>query len=154
MITLLLGIENGDPPGAVIMTPEFTVFANTVLLKSFGKDIRNIAIAVAEKCTAYDGECVGGISSTRMLEKGKYACVTILLLSTLLTIYIGGVLLKGGMEIDQCTICSDLDTAKKLVHFAYRQGCPRVWKWTSWLAYSTCSRNRNGRQGPRPKIRN
>ncbi|KAL7310225.1 hypothetical protein PS15m_009749 [Mucor circinelloides] len=136
--TLLLGIENGDPPGTVIMTPEFTVFAETGLLKSLGKDIKNIAIAVAEKCTACDGECVGGISSKRLLEKGKYACVTILLLSTLLTIYIGGVLLKGGMEIDQCTICSDFVTVSKALfqlHYTSRFGLQSLLK--SWFILRT-----------------
>ncbi|GAN09413.1 hypothetical protein MAM1_0266d08940 [Mucor ambiguus] len=111
--TLLLGIENGDPPGTIIMTPEFTVLADTGLMMCLGKEIEGIAIAAARRCTSCDGECVSKVTSTEGLKHQRHACATVSLLNTLVTIYVGGVLLKGGMDIDQCTISSNLDITLK-----------------------------------------
>ncbi|KAL7324371.1 hypothetical protein PS15p_209576 [Mucor circinelloides] len=110
--THFLGIENGDPPGTVVMTPEFTVLAETGLMKCLDKEIQDIAFAVSQRCISCEGGCVSKIFNTEALKHETHACATVLFLNTIVTIYIGGVLLKGGMEIDQCTFCSDLDTTR------------------------------------------
>lgn len=106
--THLLGIANGDPPGTVILTPEFSLLAKTKGdTRYLGEFIANIADAVSRKCAACNGECKGLLIKDISLPAPSRNCSTILFFSTLLTIYVGGVLLKAGMTVDQCTACSD-----------------------------------------------
>lgn len=104
--THLLGIANGDPSGTVVLTPEFCELARTGLLSFLGPEIADIASAVSRECTACEGNCISRIYSESTLYFVDSVCATVLFLNTVVTIYVGGVLLKAGMHIDQCTICS------------------------------------------------
>jgi hypothetical protein len=104
--TTLLGIENGDPPGTVIMTPSFCVLAMTGAIKSLGPLIKNIVMDVAEKCEGCGGRCISMVHG--MINRSHVECRTVLFLNALVSNYVAGVLLKGGMAIDQCTLSSDL----------------------------------------------
>ncbi|KAG1057602.1 hypothetical protein G6F43_000583 [Rhizopus delemar] len=109
--TTLLGIENGDPPGTVIMTPSFCVLADTGAIKALGPLIRNITMEVAEKCRECGGTCIGMIHKLHNIS--RVGCRTVLFLNALVSIYVAGVLLKGGMAIDQCLLCCDLGRTLK-----------------------------------------
>lgn len=136
--TAILGIENGDPPGTVLMTPEFSVLTQTGLMKSLGEEIRNIALSIAERCSACEGSCTNMIFSTKGLNQGVDNCNTVLFLNTLITIYVGGVLLKGGMEIDQCTICSNLDRTIKSLNRLNHSECRGLGSFlASWYILRT-----------------
>lgn len=104
--TTLLGIENGDAPGTVVMTPSFHVLARTGAIKSLGDIVSKIGMEVAENCKACSGSCV------RMLRKAPFlkyiGCRTMLFLNMLVTVYVGGVLKKAGMAVDQCLFSGDL----------------------------------------------
>ncbi|KAG1367289.1 hypothetical protein G6F61_013038 [Rhizopus arrhizus] len=117
--TIFLGIENGDPPGTVIMTPGFCVLADTGAIKSLGPLVKRIAMDVAEKCRGCEGTCIGMIH--KMSSTSRVGCRTVLFLNTLVSIYVAGVLLKGGMAIDQCTLCGDLGRTLKSLKRLYRQ---------------------------------
>lgn len=62
--THFLGIENGDPPGNVVMTPAFTVPAETGLMKCLGAGIQDIALADSQRCTSHKGGCVNRAFNT------------------------------------------------------------------------------------------
>ncbi|KAG1390146.1 hypothetical protein G6F60_013087 [Rhizopus arrhizus] len=117
--TIFLGIENGDPPGTVIMTPGFCVLADTGAIKSLGPLVKRIAMDVAEKCRGCEGTCSGMIH--KMSSTSRVGCRTVLFLNTLVSTYVAGVLLKGGMAIDQCTLCGDLGRTLKSLKRLYRQ---------------------------------
>ncbi|KAG0907271.1 hypothetical protein G6F33_010719 [Rhizopus arrhizus] len=104
--TTLLGIENGDPPGTVIMTPSFCALAMTGAIKALGSLVKSIAMDVANKCRECRGRCISMVHM--MSGESRIGCHTVLFLNTLVSIYVAGVLLKGGMTIDQCTLSSDL----------------------------------------------
>jgi hypothetical protein len=109
--TTLLGIENGDPPGTVIMAPSFCVLADTGAIKALGPLIKNITMDVAEKCRECRGRCVSMVHT--MSGESRIGCRTVLFLNALVSIYVAGVLLKGGMAIDQCTLSGDLERTLK-----------------------------------------
>ncbi|KAG0911046.1 hypothetical protein G6F33_007345 [Rhizopus arrhizus] len=109
--TIFLGIENGDPPGTVIMTPGFCVLADTGAIKSLGPLVKNIAMEVAEKCEECGGECIRMIHMMGSISRD--GCRTVFFLNALVSIYVAGVLLKGGMTIDQCSLCGDLERTLK-----------------------------------------
>ncbi|KAG1146312.1 hypothetical protein G6F37_004869 [Rhizopus arrhizus] len=129
--TIFLGIENGDPPGTVIMTPSFCVLADTGAIKSLGPLIKNIAMDIAEKCRECKGACISMI-----LKMGNMSCVgcrTALFLNAVVSNYVAGVLLKGGMAIDQCTLCGDLERTLKSLKRLSRQGVYGLGAFlTSW----------------------
>ncbi|KAG1137182.1 hypothetical protein G6F38_011500 [Rhizopus arrhizus] len=116
--TTLLGIENGDAPGTVVMTPSFCVLADTGAIKSLGPLVKNIAMEIAEKCRECEGTCIRMIHKMRSVSSDR--CHTVLFLNALVSIYIAGVLLKGGMTIDQCTLCGDLGRTLKSLKRLFR----------------------------------
>ncbi|ORE09480.1 hypothetical protein BCV72DRAFT_201491 [Rhizopus microsporus var. microsporus] len=109
--TTLLGIENGDAPGTVVMTPSFCVLARTGAIKSLGDMVSNIGMVVAENCKACGGSCVS------MLHRASHheyvGCRTVVFLNMLISVYVGGVLKKAGMAIDQCLFNGDLQRTIK-----------------------------------------
>ncbi|KAG1517684.1 hypothetical protein G6F45_005037 [Rhizopus arrhizus] len=109
--TIFLGIENGDPPGTVIVTPNFCALAMTGAIKALGPLIKNIAMDVAEKCEGCSGRCISMVHG--MTNRSHVKCRTVLFLNALISNYAAGVLLKGGMAIDQCTLSSDLGRTLK-----------------------------------------
>ncbi|KAG1135983.1 hypothetical protein G6F37_013837 [Rhizopus arrhizus] len=48
-----------------------------------------------------------------MSNISRDGCRTVLFLNALVSIYVAGVLLKGGMAIDQCSLCGDLERTLK-----------------------------------------
>ncbi|KAG1323137.1 hypothetical protein G6F62_009845 [Rhizopus arrhizus] len=120
--TIFLGIENGDPPGTVIMTPSFCVLADTGAIKSLGPLVKRIAMDVAEKCKECQGKCTYLLHV--VAPYFNFGCRTVLFLNALISIYVAGVLLKGGMAIDQCTLCGDLGrTLKSLNRLCQHNKC-------------------------------
>ncbi|KAG1054760.1 hypothetical protein G6F43_003244 [Rhizopus delemar] len=117
--TIFLGIENGDPPGTVIMTPSFCALAETGAIKALGLLVKNITMEVAEKCRECGGACISMIH--RMSNISRIGCRTVLFLNALVSIYVAGVLLKGGMAIDQCSLSGDLRRTLKSLKRLCRQ---------------------------------
>ncbi|KAG1136547.1 hypothetical protein G6F37_011884 [Rhizopus arrhizus] len=117
--TTLLGIENGDAPGTVIMTPSFCVLADTGAIKSLGPLVKNIAMEVAKKCEACKGKCTYPLHV--LVPNFNFGCRAILFLNALVSIYVAGVLLKGGMTIDQCTLCDDLGRTWKSLNRLFQE---------------------------------
>ncbi|KAG1043664.1 hypothetical protein G6F43_011612 [Rhizopus delemar] len=109
--TVFLGIENGDPPGMVVLSLGFGVLVETGAIKALGPLIEKIALNVGEKCEDCRGECMDMINDVGNIS--RIGCRTVLFLNALVSIYVAGVLLKGGMTIDQCTLSSDLGRTLK-----------------------------------------
>ncbi|KAG1221775.1 hypothetical protein G6F35_005754 [Rhizopus arrhizus] len=117
--TIFLGIENGDPPGTVIMTPSFCMLAETGAIKSLGSLVKRIAKGIAEKCEVCGGKCTYRLHV--MFSHFDFGCRVELFLNALVSIYVAGVLLKGGMVIDQCTLCGDLKRTWKSLNRLFQE---------------------------------
>ncbi|KAI8066993.1 uncharacterized protein B0P05DRAFT_206833 [Gilbertella persicaria] len=109
--TILLGIEHGDPPGTVIMTPGFCALSQSGAIKSLGSLVKNIGLHIAEKCEACGGSCVKFIH--KVSSHSTVGCRTVFFLNMLITIYVSGVLQKAGMHADQCMLSGDLERVIK-----------------------------------------
>ncbi|KAG1136493.1 hypothetical protein G6F38_012008 [Rhizopus arrhizus] len=134
--TTLLGIENGDPPGTLVMTPSFCVLSETGAIKALGSLVKRIAMDVAEKCRECSGRCISMVHT--MSGESRIGCRTVLFLNALISIYVAGVLLKGGMAIDQCTLSGDLGrTLKSLNRLCKHNKCGLGSFLASWYILRT-----------------
>ena len=109
--TILLGIENGDAPGTVVITPGFDVLARTGAIKSLGDIVSKIGMEVAENCKACGGSCVSMLHKAP--ARAYVGCRTVVFLNMLVSVYVGGVLKKAGMAVDQCLFSGDLQRTIK-----------------------------------------
>ncbi|KAG1143292.1 hypothetical protein G6F38_007149 [Rhizopus arrhizus] len=134
--TIFLGIENGDPPGTLVMTPSFCVLSETGAIKALGSLVKRIAMDVAEKCRECRGRCISMVHT--MSGESRIGCRTVLFLNALISIYVAGVLLKGGMAIDQCTLSGDLGrTLKSLNRLCKHNKCGLGSFLASWYILRT-----------------
>ncbi|KAL9546269.1 hypothetical protein MBANPS3_006742 [Mucor bainieri] len=140
--THLLGIANGDAPGTVILTPEFFSFARAQCMSHLGQDIAAIAVAVSQKCTVCAGKCKSLIFKQPTSQTLDYYCTTTFFLNMMVTVYIGGVLRKAGMHIDQCTLSCEGGLTVKALHRLESSVCSLGDLLASWFML------RSGREAP------
>ncbi|KAI8099277.1 uncharacterized protein BX664DRAFT_320901 [Halteromyces radiatus] len=139
--TTLLGIENGDPPGTVIMVPSFWSLVRTGAIKSLGPMVKRIGMDIAENCMVCEGSCTSLVHKASL---GTYVgCRTVLFLNMLVSVYVGGVLKKAGMAIDLCLLAGDLPrTVKSLWELSKHDTFGLASFLTSWYVL------RSGEEAP------
>ncbi|KAG1167513.1 hypothetical protein G6F71_009490 [Rhizopus microsporus] len=80
-------------------------------IKSLGDIVSKIGMEVAENCKACGGSCVSMLHKAP--ARAYVGCRTVVFLNMLVSVYVGGVLKKAGMAVDQCLFSGDLQRTIK-----------------------------------------